>query len=57
MGMPDPIHGHHVKFKQAVTEQDILVQDTLLAYGIDPKYHGKKGHAQRIVFVLRFGKL
>jgi hypothetical protein len=21
------------------------------------KYHGKKGHAQRIVFVLRFGKL
>jgi hypothetical protein len=36
MGMPDPIHGHHIKFKQAVTEQDILVQDTLLAYGIDP---------------------
>jgi hypothetical protein len=55
MGMPDPIHGHHVKFKQAVTEQDILVQDTLLAYGIDPMY-GKemlvfapnKGHKQEI---------
>jgi hypothetical protein len=27
----------------------------LLNHSLD--YHGKKGHAQRIVFVLRFGKL
>ena len=37
MGMPD-IHGHHIKYKQAVTEQDMLIQNTLLDYGIDPMY-------------------
>jgi hypothetical protein len=37
MGMPN-IHGHHIKYKQAVTEQDMLIQNTLLDYGIDPMY-------------------
>ncbi len=37
IGMPN-IHGHHVKYKKAITDEDVLVQNTLMDYGIDPIY-------------------
>jgi hypothetical protein len=37
MEMPN-VHGHHIKYKKALTQQDVLIQNTLIDYGIDPMY-------------------